>query len=89
MLDKMYQLVLIDFGNSSKNKRDTNMKRRVKEFSGDILFSSYRQMRLFETKEKDDIISVLYLLLYMMNGNKFPILESNNRISSGSELSQH
>ncbi|CDW75774.1 ck1 family protein kinase [Stylonychia lemnae] len=63
-------LHLIDFGVSAKYKEkifqsNTSLKR---DFFGNFAFSSRQQMLGLAPSRKDDIISVLYLLLYLKEG---------------------
>jgi serine/threonine protein kinase len=73
--------VLIDFGLVKKfNKVEKNGKvkhvseqEEVENFEGNLLFATPSQMCYKMTSRRDDLISVLYMILYLLNGEKFPI----------------
>jgi hypothetical protein len=67
---------LIDFGFSDTflatdgNHVDENCK--TNQFKGNMLFSSVRQLSFMKTSRRDDLISLCYLLVYLLNKQKFP-----------------
>lgn len=66
---------LIDFGFAQKfvNSEREHMKMKSLEtFKGNISFSSLNQMNFSTTSRRDDLISLSYLMLVMLNGFKFP-----------------
>lgn len=71
-LDADPEVFLIDFGFARKfvNKDgQTHVadSKAVNEFSGNLHFASERQMNFLETSRKDDLVSLFYLLIYMLN----------------------
>ena len=42
------------------------------EFTGNILFASLDQMEFKSTSRRDDFISVIYNLIYLLNGFTYP-----------------
>ena len=61
-------IVLIDFGLSEKIKSTKDDKNTTDEFSGNVMFSSPEQMDFKKTTKKDDLISLCYLMFYLLNG---------------------
>jgi hypothetical protein len=45
----------------------------IDSFEGNIMFSSLNQMNFEQPTRKDDLDSLCYLLLYLLNDSKFPI----------------
>ena len=71
-LDADPEVFLIDFGFAKKflkkdGKTHLEESKTVDEFSGNIHFASGRQMNFLETSRKDDIVSLFYLLIFMLN----------------------
>ena len=69
----MLKVVLIDLGFFEHKTAEGYDYMRIKEkmllpFRGNIIFSSLSLMEFFSTMEKDDLISLAYLLLYLLNG---------------------
>ena len=74
--DGELHIVLIDFGFSAKyitqegcHISDLELK---ESFQGNILFSSLDQMEFKHTSRKDDMISLCYMIFYMLNDLKMP-----------------
>jgi hypothetical protein len=42
------------------------------QFKGNMLFSSVRQLSFMKTSRRDDLVSLCYLLVYLLNKQKFP-----------------
>jgi len=69
--------ILIDFGlvkkylksNGSHNPSDL----QTDNFEGNLMFSSQNQMNFFATSRKDDLISLTYMMFFLMNENKLPL----------------
>ena len=62
---------LIDFGISKFyiiNGKHIK-KKKVKYFSGNVLFSSKNAFRHLELSRRDDLISLCYLLIFFMKGS--------------------
>lgn len=63
---------LIDFGCSIKfQDRDGKHleQKQIEKFRGNILFASANQMQRKQTSRRDDLISLCYLLVYLINGH--------------------
>ena len=73
----MPQVTLIDFGFTEKFYKDKNSDEHIQEntkiesFQGNILFSSHNQMSFYKTSRKDDLISLIQLMVYMLNDNAY------------------
>lgn len=68
---KPNQISLIDFGLVKKYlaKNDQPLERvNVKSFEGNVQFSSAQMMDCISTGRRDDLISLLYLTIYLLNG---------------------
>ena len=69
---------LIDFGFASKYIEKKSGKKvhieqeEVAEFKGSLIFSSRHQMEFKSTSRRDDLISLCYTLLIMLNKFNFP-----------------
>ena len=48
---------------------------KVDMFSGNILWSSLNQMQFNVTSRKDDLMSIAYMSLMLLNSNQFPLLD--------------
>ena len=75
-----FKIILIDFGFSKKyfthdgyHIDDIELK---ESFQGNIMFSSLNQMEFKNTSRKDDMISLCYLMKYLLNGRTFPWFEA-------------
>lgn len=71
---------LVDFGFATKYK-DKNGNHielgDLQKFEGNICFSSVAQMEFKTTSRKDDLISVCYLLIYLIHKGNFLGIEPN------------
>ena len=70
--DKLY---LIDFGSSFEylNNDGTHKKNKNdKRYPGNIMFASMNICKGYRLSRRDDIESVVYILLYMLNEHKLP-----------------
>ena len=63
--------VLIDFGYCKKylDKDNSHIdeKEEVELFKGNIMYASYGQMKFKKTSRKDDLISLCYIMIYLIN----------------------
>ena len=72
-LDADPEVYLIDYGLSFKYIQKDNLKQhiedteQVKNFRGNMAFASVRQMDFLKTSRKDDLISLFYFLIYLLN----------------------
>lgn len=68
---------LIDFGFSHKfvdqNGNHVSNNATVEKFQGNLLFSSLDQLNFKVTSRKDDMISLTYLLMFLLNDNEMPL----------------
>lgn len=74
-LDTDPKVYLIDFGFAQKyvkkdGKEHISDKEIVPVFQGNIIFASPRQMAFVKTSRKDDLISLFYMLIFMLNDGK-------------------
>ena len=70
-------MVLIDLGFFELKTAGAHNYKMIKEkmllpFRGNIIFSSLSLMEFCTTTEKDDLISLAYLLLYLINDQSLP-----------------
>lgn len=76
MLDNNFNVVLIDFGFATKFMASRGVHHptptSLKAFQGNIFYSSQNQMSFMSTSRRDDVISACYLMLTLLNKNKFP-----------------
>ena len=65
-----YNVNIIDFGYATsylKQDGQSHIKKKVLDFfRGNIMFSSMNQMKFHTTSRRDDIISLFYLLTYLL-----------------------
>ena len=47
-------------------------KQRLGTYRGNIIFSSLNQLKFYSTSRRDDLISLFYLLIYMLKGGEMP-----------------
>ena len=62
---------IVDFGFVTRFMDDANKKhlpvQNVKVFRGNIMFASPNQLNFRATSRRDDLISLVYLIIYMVN----------------------
>lgn len=72
-LDEDPEVFLIDFGFSQKfvksSKEHISETQEQNAFRGNLAFASVRQMSFSMTSRVDDLISLFYMLIYMLNDN--------------------
>lgn len=66
------KVFLIDFGFAQKyvkkdGKQHISDKEVVQVFQGNMVFASARQMAFLMTSRKDDLVSLFYMLIFMLN----------------------
>jgi serine/threonine protein kinase len=85
-------IVLIDFGFSDKfltAQGDHITNSELKDsFQGNILFSSYDQMDFKFTSRKDDLYSLVLMMLYMLNDLDVPGLDKKSIVKVKSDARQ-
>ena len=73
---KNIKVILADFGYSTrymdKNSGEHKNKVKTKEFRGNMLFASKHQLNFRSTARRDDLLSLFYLLVYMLHGGSIP-----------------
>lgn len=73
--EKPSKIYLIDFGLSAKyidEKGQHVQKQYISNFSGNFFFASLNSVRGFNKSRRDDIESLFYLLIYMLNQDNLP-----------------
>ena len=78
-------IILIDYG-FSDSFIDNNGK-HIKQielpyFRGNTLFSSCDQLKFYRTSRKDDMISLCYVMFFMLNNCKMPLLQDDIKRAS-------
>jgi serine/threonine protein kinase len=85
-------IVLIDFGFSDKfltaQGDHINNSELKDSFQGNILFSSYDQMDFKFTSRKDDLYSLVLMMLYMLNDLDMPGLDKKSIVKVKSDARQ-
>ena len=85
-------IVLIDFGFSDKfltaQGDHINNSELKDSFQGNILFSSYDQMDFKFTSRKDDLYSLVLMMLYMLNDLDVPGLDKKSIVKVKSDARQ-
>jgi serine/threonine protein kinase len=69
------KLYLIDFGLANTFVDDDGnhtTKNYLMKFSGNFLFASLNSCRGYNKSRRDDIESLVYLLIYLLNGSQLP-----------------
>ena len=73
---KTLKVHLIDFGFATTyldtKTHDHLEKKRLDLFRGNMEFSSINQMKFHSTSRRDDLISLFYLIVYMLKGGIIP-----------------
>lgn len=68
-------MTLIDFGLATKYKNEDKTHFKESEmtqtFKGNVHFSSLDQMNFYKTSRKDDLISLFYMMVWLLNNNAF------------------
>ena len=79
MIDKNpdgIRMTLIDYGfaESYRNKAGEHVapETSVETFQGNLLFASGNQMDFFKTSRRDDLISLSYIMLFLLNQFEIP-----------------
>lgn len=69
------KIYLIDFGLTHKFVDENgfhNKKTYIKNFSGNFLFASLNSCRGFNKSRRDDVESLFYLLIFLLNDQYLP-----------------
>ena len=80
MFDYYEKLHIIDFGCATSYReklysRQHILEGPVEKFYGNIQFASINQLGFRKTSRRDDVISLLYILVYLLNGIKVAELD--------------
>lgn len=69
-------IILINFGSATRYlKKDTGQhksKKKTNELRGNVLFASPNQLNFKTTSRRDDLISLYYFMVYLLNGGSIP-----------------
>lgn len=91
LFDKL-NVNLIDFGFASSyieqddSGRLCHIQKGYKDlFQGNILFSSLNQLKFKRTSRRDDLISLFYLMVYLLKGAKMPGYNDGDSVPKFSE----
>ena len=79
MIDQEMNVMLIDLGFTTKFMESPNkhkLQASQESFGGNIIFASHNQMSFKNTSRKDDMVSLTYLVLTMLNHNHFPCFDN-------------
>jgi len=85
MIDKLrddsLHVILVDFGFANfyvdKDGNHIDQSETVETFQGNLLFASLEQLNFCKTSRRDDMISLGYLLMYLLNNNEMPMMPSS------------
>jgi serine/threonine protein kinase len=75
-------LYLIDFGLAQSYLDDNGVhleKQYVRKFSGNFLFASLNSCRGNNKSRRDDMESVMYIMIYLLNDNYLPWCDIESR----------
>lgn len=76
-----FYIKLIDYGFVTKYTDDAGnhlKPGKVNFFKGNLLFSSVSTLNFNVPSRKDDLISLCYLMLYLFNGGKLPLFDTDH-----------
>ena len=87
------QVYLIDFGfadkfNMEDSKEHFEFGTQVDKFEGNLLFAGLNQMNFMKTSRRDDMISIFYLIIYLLNGEKYHGLQLYEDIPVNEQFQQ-
>ena len=81
MVDKKYasnqiKVHLVDFGFADKfisedTRKHIDEKEQLDMFQGNLMFASLDQMNFYKTSRKDDLLSLFYLMVHLLNNDSF------------------
>jgi len=82
---KLHKLQLIDFGLATpylvidENREQKHIKEEHKDFQGNLAFSSKNAFKEITLSRRDDLISVIYMLIYLATGD-IPFVSRNKSL---------
>jgi len=84
------QVNMIDFGFATryvdKKTKEHMNKQEVNTFRGNMVFASLNQLKFHSTSRRDDLISLFYLLVFMIRGGSMPGFEIDNRVDKNQQF---
>ena len=85
-----FEVTLTDFGIATPyldklTKRHLD-KKIVKHFSGNMIFSSIHQLNFNSTGRRDDIISLFYMLIYLLKQGDMPGVKYDSDMDPNQQL---
>ena len=70
------KVTLIDFGLCTKfvdsKGNHISESEEISKFQGNLTFSTVRQLEFKKTSRKDDLVSLAYMLIYLLNNQELP-----------------
>ena len=77
---------LIDFGFSTRykdRKSGEHIKQKeVEKFKGNMIFGSVNQLNFLTTSRRDDLISLFYLIVFLLNKGQMNGIDLENEMTS-------
>ena len=73
--EKNRSLVIIDYGYASRfqEKNGTHIKQHeIDQFKGNLMFAPIDQIEFRSASRKSDLISIFYILIFMLNDFELP-----------------
>ena len=82
---------VIDFGYATPYLEENDSQKHVKKtlldaFHGNMMFASLNQMSFHTTGRRDDIISVFYILVFLLNEGSIPGVSPTLEMSSNEQF---
>lgn len=75
---------MIDFGFATryidKKTKEHLDKEEINTFRGNMVFASLNQLKFYTTSRRDDMISLFYLLVFMIRGGSMPGFKIDNKV---------
>ena len=91
----LVKVTLIDYGFSTSFMNQYNgLIHHIKDgqpvsnFEGNIFFASSKQLSFERTSRKDDLISLAYLLIYLLNNQDLPMFYAYSQRMEGLSLNE-
>ena len=72
------QVKLIDYGLASRylDKYGNHLEQKEEPtFKGNLLFSSTNALEFKTPSRRDDLISLCYMMIFILNGGEFPLID--------------
>lgn len=88
--DNGLHIVLVDFGFANfyvdKEGNHIDQSETVETFQGNLLFASLEQLNFCKTSRRDDMVSLGYLLMYLLNNNEMPLMPTSFYEMTGADI---